>query len=207
VGTVASHLPGDEETLTATAFIQEDTINTATAVGDGPGGSVCSADSNPVIVTVAPLPPCSVSINFKEVRDDKVKYTLTNNSGVSRATIDNLRLDFPSDLGLIKEVKLHGAIFKSRDSSTFPAGVPSGVTIGPSDWTESDVSKRTLAAGTHKDVEIKFTDRKPGYSSNDFTLVINFAEGCGVVTTTVPSEITSEPVSEQVGGVLVQFKQ
>ena len=170
---IESLASGDSKTLTATAFITETTTNTATAVAS----PTCAADSNPVVVTVLPPPPCKVSIAFKELKDDAVKWTLSNgNQG--KATLDTFTLVFPSAFGLIEEVKLDGKIFKSKDSNTYPNGVGSGQPIGPKDWTEDKVEKRQLEPGKSRTLEVKFTDKDKTAKQGDFDLTLGFKEGC-----------------------------
>jgi hypothetical protein len=166
---------GASDTLTATTFITQTTTNTATAVAS----PTCAADSNPVLVTVSPPPPCDVSIAFKELRDDAIKWDLTNGPE-RKATLETFKLVFPAAYGAIKEVKLDGAIFKATDSNTYPNGVPSGETIGPDDWTNLEVAKRQLDQGEKRTLEVKFTAKAKGFGADDFTLVLTFEEGCNV---------------------------
>ena len=119
IGNIESLATGDSETLTATAFLTQTTTNTATATRRAPSPT-CAADSNPVVVTVLPPPPCDVSIAFKELKDDAIKWTLTNDSAERKATMETFTLVFPPDFGAIKEVKLDGDIFKADDSDTYP---------------------------------------------------------------------------------------
>ncbi len=161
------------DTLTATAFITQTTTNTATAVAS----PTCQVDSNPVLVTVLPPPLCEVSIAFKDLKNDKIKWTLSNGPE-RKATLETLTLMFPAAYGALEEVKLDGAIFKAKDSDTYPNGVPSGETIGPDDWTELDVAKRQLDQGEDRTLEVKFTDKPKDFNSDDFTLTLTFEEGC-----------------------------
>jgi hypothetical protein len=180
VGSIASLLPGDSDTVTATAFISQTTTNIATVDGVGPPNAVCASNSNPVVVTVSPPPPCDTSIAFKELKDDAIKWTLTNNATQRKATMESFTLVFPAAFGLIKEVKLDGAVFKASDSSTFPNGVASGQTIGPDDWTELEVAKRQLDQGEDRTLEVKFTQQDKNASQGEFDLNVTFKEGCMV---------------------------
>jgi hypothetical protein len=177
IGGISSLAPGESETLTATAFVTTTTTNVATVDGDGPPGAVCSADSNPVLVTVLPPPPCSVSIAFKELKEDAIKWTLSNGAG-QRATLETLQLVFPAEFDAIREVKLDGAIFKVGDSDTFPDGVGSGEVIGAADWTEQNVAKRQLEAGESRTLEVKFKKKYQSAAETDFDLDLTFEEGC-----------------------------
>ena len=172
---IGSLAEGASETLTATTFLTKTTTNTATAVAS----PTCAAESNPVLVTVSPPPDCDVSITFKELKDDAVKWTLTNGD-VRKATLETFTLSFPSAYGRIKEVKLDGSIFKADDSDTYPNGVPSGIVIGPNDWTEDKVAKRQLDQGEGRTLEVKFTAKSKNFSANDFMLKLGFKEGCNV---------------------------
>lgn len=132
-----------------------------------------------MVVTVLSSPPCDVSIAFKELKDDAIKWDLTNGPE-RKATMETFNLVFPSAYGLIKEVKLDGNIFKADDSNTYPNGVESGDTIGPDDWTEEDVAKRQLDQGESRTLEVKFTDKSKDFDSDDFDLTVTFEEGCSV---------------------------
>lgn len=180
IGSIPSLAPGDSETLTETAFISATTTNVASAEGDGEAGALCTAESNPVIVTVVPPPPCSASIAIKELKDDAIKWRLSNDSAATRATMEDFRLVFPAEFVAIKEVKLDGAIFKSGDSDTYPDGVGSGEVIGPDDWTNDNVSKRQLDPGETRTLEVKFKKKFKGAEAGDFGLNVTFEEGCSV---------------------------
>ena len=180
IGTIASLQPGASDTLTATAFITETTTNVATVDGVGAPGAECKADSNPVVVTALPPPPCDVSIAFKELKDDAIKWTLTNDSAQRKATMETFTLVFPSDFGAIKEVKLDGAIFKANDSDTYPNGVPSGQTIGRTIGrrpTPASVSWIRVRAGRSRSSS---RTKDKNASQGDFDLTITFKEGCMV---------------------------
>jgi len=170
IGTVPSLNPGITETLTAMSFVSETTVNTATATGNL--GS-CVSNEATATVTVTPPPPCTVTSSFKELKDDAIKYTVTN-TGTSAATLDEFMLDFPSAYMAIAEVKLDGAIYKSGDSSLV---VGPGITIGSGDWTQSDVSKRVLDPGESRTLEIKFTKKAKGFSASDFSGTVKFNDG------------------------------
>ena len=112
-----------------------------------------------------------------EIKDDAVKWTLGNDATQRRATMDTLTLVFPAAYGLIKEVKLDGGVFKSKDSSTYPNGVPSGQVIGPNDWTKDETKKRQLDPGEKRTLEIKFTEKFKGNSQGDYTISVEFDNG------------------------------
>jgi len=173
IGSGFSLNPGESTILTATTIIDSTTTNTATVTGTSAPGAVCAASSE-ATVTVLPPPPCSVSGNFKKLKDNAIKYTLTNTSN-RLATVETFVLNFPNAYGNIKEVKLDGAIYKSGDS---PLVVGSGDVISDSDWTTSDVSKRQLAPGEKRTFEIKFTKKSKDFGSSDFGGTVTFKEGC-----------------------------
>jgi uncharacterized membrane protein len=170
---IASLAPGGTQRLTATAFINQTTTNVATATATGLS---CAA---PVTAssTVTVLPPlaCTVSQSFESLSDDKIVFKLTN-TGNKPVTLNSLTLDFPSGRGEIKEVKLDGSIFKTDQS---PLTVTSGVTIGASNFTNPDVTKRQLDPGESRKLEINFTDKTKATAS-DFDGTATFAEGCQV---------------------------
>jgi hypothetical protein len=177
---IAYLLPGESETLELTTFISETTVNTVTVNGKVNDSPICEA-SDTVTVTVLPPPPCEVTIAFYKLEDDKLKYKLTN-AGNRKATLDNLTVNFPPEYGLIKEVKLDGAIFKKGDSNVYPNGVPSGATIGPNDWTEADVTKRQLDPDETRTLEVVFSqkDKGAGWIEIDSAGTATFEESCAV---------------------------
>jgi hypothetical protein len=180
---IASLMPGDSETLELTTFISETTTNTVTVNGKLDGAPICEA-SDTVTVTVLDPPPCEVAIVFDDLGDDKLKWQLTNVGG-RKATLDNLTVIFSDDYGRIKEVKLDGGIFKKGDSDTYPNGVPSGITIGPDDWTEDDVTKRQLDIGETRTLEVVFTDKAGAevWLGTKSAGTAGFEEGCAVELT------------------------
>ena len=180
VGGIPLLAAGDSDPLTATTFLTETTTNTVTVTGTVPSGAACIALGSASVV-VLPPPPCEASIAFKELKDDAIKWTLTNDSTERKATMDTLTLVFPADYGLVKEVKLDGSAFKASDSATFPDGVPSGVTIGPDDWTQDEPVKRQLDQGESRTLEVKFTNKSTGFGQDDFDLTVTFKEGCMVM--------------------------
>jgi hypothetical protein len=91
--------------------------------------------------------------------------------------LETFTLVFPTSLGAIKEIKLDGTIFKASDSKTFSDGVPSGVPIGPGDWTQTDITKRQLDPNETRTLEVVFSKKASTYKSQ-FTLKLTFEEGC-----------------------------
>lgn len=200
IGSIGSLAPGDSEILSATAFISATTTNVASVDGDGPPGSVCEADSNPVVVTVLPPPLCSVSLSLKELKDDAIKYDLTN-VGPITATLESQLLNFPSGFDAIKEVKLGGStIFKSGDSSVFPSGVPSGATIEANDWTEDNAEKRQLEGDATETLEIKFNENWEAAGPDDFSGQLVFGGNCSAAAIPVPEPLLAHGL---LGGALL----
>jgi hypothetical protein len=130
--------------------ITETTTNVATAIA---AGGLCTA-SDSVTVTLEE-PTCDVSVEFDKLEDDKLKYKLTNSSGII-ATLDTFVLNFPMSYGVVEEIKLDGAIYKASDSNLV---VGPNVMIGADDWTEEEVSKRELEPGETRTLEIIFTEK------------------------------------------------
>jgi len=203
IGSIASLPPGESETLTATASISETTTNVARAEGNGPPGAEWRADSDPVAVSVLPPPPCSASIAFKQLDDDKAKWTLSNDSPSQRATMETFRLVFPAGFVAIKEVKLAGAVFKSGDSDTYPDGVGSGDVIGPDDWTQSNVSKLQLDPGESRTLEAKVA---PDHIPEPETAARGPASLPDVVVVTEPVE-WDDRLKQMFGGATYQELQ
>ncbi|MGB5985329.1 MAG: S8 family serine peptidase, partial [Desulfobacterales bacterium] len=102
-----------------------------------------------------------VGIVLDKLEDDKIKWKVTNNSDIV-TTLETLTVNFPTEYGVIKELKLDGTIFKASDSSVYPGGVASGETIGASTWTNLDTSKRQLDPGETRTLEVVFTQKYTG---------------------------------------------
>ena len=169
---IASLVPGETKTLSATTLIAQTTTNvaTATAASCPPPGVKATAT-----VTVLPPPPCTVTDSFASLADDKIVYKVTN-TGKKVVTLDTLTLNFPSARQQIKEVKLDGSIYKA-DSSNLD--VTTGVKIDSNNWTNPDVTKRQLNPGEARNLEITFT-KKAKASASDFSGTATFKEGCEI---------------------------
>ncbi len=119
-------------------------------------GNASESSNVAAAATLGSAPPCTVTLSFASIADNKVAYKLTD-TGATAVTLDTFVLNFPSNYSSVKEVKLGGAsIFKSSGSVP-PVG--SGVTI--SAWTNSDVTKRQLNPGATKNLEISFSQKWP----------------------------------------------
>lgn len=165
--------------LEKTAFISETTTNVVTAKANLSGESIqCGEAKDKVTVTVVE-PTCDGSIAFDKLEDDKFKLKITN-TGKIVATLETLTVNFPPEYGLIKEVKLDGAIFKKGDSNDYSHGVPSGDTIGQNNWTEQNVTKRQLDQGETRTLEVVFTQKSKGegWVLIDSAGNATFKEGC-----------------------------
>ena len=62
---------------------------------DGLGTAMAAVGTDQVLVEVT-APTCSLSVVFKELKEDAIKYEVTNTSGIV-ATLQSLTFDFPSD--------------------------------------------------------------------------------------------------------------
>jgi hypothetical protein len=127
-----------------------------------------------------------VTISFKDIGDDWVKFELTNTAVLRRATMDTFMLAFQegsNGLGFIREIKLGGTVlFKYTDSVSFPNGVGSGDTVESSDWTNTNQLDRQLDPGEALVVlEVKFTQKKPSLTEADFMLTLMFEEDCSQI--------------------------
>lgn len=172
IGNIASLNAGNSTMLTKTALIEQTTVNTATATGPScPDGVKATAT-----VTVQPPPPCTVTEVLYDLTDDKIVYKVTN-TGNKVVTYDTLTVNFPVTRGKIKVVKREGDnIYEASKSNLV---VMPGVTIGASDWTNTDVNKRTIKPGETKKLEIQFTTKAKSTAS-DFSGTATFKEGCEI---------------------------
>ncbi|MBT8110567.1 MAG: hypothetical protein KJO27_07555 [Gammaproteobacteria bacterium] len=179
LGTIASGLSlGTDEmaSFEKMAQIFGTTVNTAQASGTLANGDICAPSTAFDSVTVeAVIPPCSLSFELYKVEDKKLKIKITNNDTRDRTvTLQSLTVAFPAARGDVKKIKLEGDAYKRDDSSSPINGTPAS--FGPSDWTESDVSKRQIEAGKTETLEIETTDE----SSKDgrFEVSLDFGDGC-----------------------------
>ena len=175
-------LPANESfTLKETAFISETTTNVVTAQANYPVNDIpCECEAEDEVTVTVVEPTCDGSIAFEKLeKDDKIKWKITNTSEIV-ATLDTLTVNFPLEYGLIKEVKLDGAIFKKDDSTTYPDGVPSEAQISATDWTNPDMTKRQLDPDETRTLEVKFTQKSKGegWVLIDSAGNATFKEGC-----------------------------
>ena len=139
IGTIASLVTNQSETLESTTVaISDTTTNTAVATGILPNGAQCPSNTDSVTVT-AKEPTCDVAIAFEKLEDDKIKWKITNTSGIV-ATLETFVLNFPGSYGVIKKVKLDGDIYKADDSNLVvgPGVCPSPKMTGRSPTSASD---------------------------------------------------------------------
>lgn len=177
IGSVSSLGTGNSAMFTASTLLMSTTVNVGTARGTLANGDMCSpASASDQVVVEVTAPTCAVTVALKELKDDAIKYTVTNTSQII-ATLETFVLDFPAEHGVIKEVKLDGAIYKAKESNLV---VSPGVTIGDSDWTEENLSKRQLDPGEHRTLEIKFTEDNKDSVPAEYTGSLTFGEGCQV---------------------------
>jgi hypothetical protein len=170
---------GESITLEKTTFISETTTNTVIAKANLPNTATQCGEAKDQVTVMVTKPTCDVAVVFENLDDDKIKWKLTN-TGKIVATLDTLTVFFPPEYGAIKEVKLDGGIFKKDDSTVYPNGVPPGATIGPNDWSESDVSKRQLDPGETRTLEVVFTQKSKGEGWADDSTA-TFKETCAVL--------------------------
>ncbi|MBT8151483.1 MAG: hypothetical protein KJO62_08770, partial [Gammaproteobacteria bacterium] len=175
IGTL-SLAAGANDTLTATAEIGETTTNVGSATGTLPNGESCAAEPDSVTVE-AVKPTCRVTLELKEIKDDEIKFKVRNTGDIT-ATIESVTLDFPAGYEAIKEVKFEGDMFKADDSDNYPDGVPSGTTLGESDWTKAELKGRQVKADDNEELKFKFTEKHKDADISDFGLTVQFAEGC-----------------------------
>lgn len=114
------------------------------------------------------IPTVTVSIELDRIRDDKIKWKLTN-SGTADAIIDSLAVSWPGSEDL-RKIEFDGAeILDDRHAS--PATIVEG------DW-QGSIGDRTLYAGdTNKSLEFVFDDDFPlqdNQPASDFQLQISF---------------------------------
>ncbi len=172
IGQIAALGTGESETFTKVTQLIATTANTATASGVL-GGDACEASDTVVVTAVAPT--CAVTIQLDKIEDKKIKWKLTNASGID-ATIETLTLAWPGSESL-KKIKLDGAEILKDDLRAPPT-----TTVVESDWRKAPKDRRVGAGDTEK-LEVEFTDDFPledDQPAGDFQLSVTFTEGCTV---------------------------
>ena len=79
----------------------------------------------------------------------------------------------------------------STQQTQFQPVTGTPATIGPDDWTQSNVTKRELDPGETRTLEIKTTAK--GDRNGRFEVSLVFAEGCEVQVTIEGQQVVSTP--------------
>ena len=144
-------------------------------VYDGGAGYVFTVNYDPCGGKDQPACPadtCAVFGGDLKIKKDKVEWEI-NNEGKKDITTSQVDLFWPVAAGPITEVKLGG-----KKISAGPLNPPAA-TIDLSGWTGKDKDLRIVKKG--EKLEIKFA-KDADISPNpwDYTILVQFAEGCGV---------------------------
>ncbi len=165
---IASLAAGQEATRTASTFIDGPTDGVATLSAMVDGVSCEVMDATPV--TVATPPPCVVASAGFELKDDALKWDLSNN-GAGTATIESISIEWPDPFGALREIKLDGDRIFEEDVA------PPGAMIDSFSGASSD---RQIDAGDTETLEIKFDEKYKDAQPGDILVTVVFAEGCEI---------------------------
>ena len=129
----------------------------------------------PVPPTPTPIPPtpapsgCIVGSGEVKIGDNEVEWQLFNN-GDHTVTIQSISISWPSALSTLRKVKLDG-------DTIFEEGrTPPSATI---DAFIDALDKRQIQADDDSWLKFEFR-RKASTSQGDYTITVNFEEGCSV---------------------------
>jgi hypothetical protein len=164
---------GQQQTLMASAFVDQTTTGTVVVEGMTASGSPCN-DSDSLTVTAVGPPPCEIGPGEFKIGDNKIEWKLEN-TGSQVATIDSLQISWPAALGNLRKVKREGDTIFESDRA------PATTTITSADWING-VTKRQIKPGETKRLIVEF-QKKAKPTPSQFALTVNFKEGCSVTFT------------------------
>ncbi|MBT8137142.1 MAG: hypothetical protein KJO54_09045 [Gammaproteobacteria bacterium] len=165
---IASLAPGMSAILEAMTIINGPVSGTATLVANVDGLRCEAFDTAPI--TVAMPPPCQVSPDGFELKDDALKWDISN-TGADFATIESIEVSWPNEFGALREVKLEGdKIFEEQLA-------PPAATI---DSFSGKLKDRQIEAGKTSTLEIKFKEKYKQAQPDDIAITVTFAEGCSI---------------------------
>jgi len=175
---IVSLLPGERVTLGVTAFVEETTTNFVKVEGETGLGGFCSATASSTVTVVVPQPECIASGASKLGKvggreEDKVEWELFNN-GSNVITIDKITLSWPAALGKLRKIKLDRDTIYEPDAGNRPE--PPFAVI---DTWKGDIGKRQIKANDKDKLILEF-EKKAKTSQNQYTILVNFIEGCSV---------------------------
>jgi hypothetical protein len=137
----------------------------------------CTKATATVTVTVT-CPVCDVTGGGMTFKDNKAKWTITNN-GANSVTVSSIYLCWPVANKKLKKIRLNDREIYNTAIATSPASVSSG-------W-RGTVADRTINPGTTSILTLEFEASKASTNQADYCITASFGPGCEVVFVPKPS--------------------
>lgn len=115
-----------------------------------------------------------------KLKKDELKWTIEN-EGEKALTISSITVNWPEANGAITKMKLGGKTLYDQplgQPSMIP-GVPGLFTVLNSGWLGHE-KDRQIGADKQEELKIEFANQGSNGAASDYTLVVEFAEGCAV---------------------------
>ncbi len=151
----------------------------------GGAGFVFTVDYAPLAFTPCPggICPdrCAVfGAAEPKLKKDDLKWKIEN-EGETALTVSRITVNWPEANGSITKVKLGSKTLYDQPlgSSSVITGVLGLFTVIDGGWLGAEAD-RQIGADKHADLQLEFANKEISEEASDYTLVVEFAEGCAV---------------------------
>lgn len=151
----------------------------------GGAGFIFSVAYTPLLFTPCPDGVCpdrcaAFGATEPKLKKEELKWKIEN-EGEKALTISSITVNWPQANGALTKVKLGGkTLYQTPVSNPSVApGVPGLFAVIDGDWL-GELKDRQIDAEKHDDLKLEFANKDISEEPSDYTIMVEFAEGCAV---------------------------